>query len=80
VRDAARAERRELRATLSTAVRRLPERDRTVVLRYCFEPMTLSQIGEVLGASESRVSRLYTGAVLSLRAKLGGLVAARDGS
>lgn len=65
-----RVEHREQRAALTRAIRRLPDRDRTVVVLYYLEGMTLSQIGEVLGVTESRVSQLHTKAVLALRAKL----------
>ncbi len=60
----------ELRAQLSAAVNRMPEREKTVIVLYYFEGMTLAQIGEVLGVTESRVCQLHTKAVLSLRAKI----------
>ena len=60
---------RLLRATLT----RLTEREQTVVGLYYFEGMTLAQIGEVLGVTESRVCQIHTKAVLSLRTKLGDL-------
>lgn len=65
-----RVERRELRRALAGALARLPERERTVVVLYYLEGMTLAQIGDVLRVSESRVSQLHTKAVLALRAKL----------
>jgi RNA polymerase sigma factor FliA len=55
-----------LRATLG----RLSEREQTVLGLYYFEGMTLGQIGDVLGVTESRVCQIHTKAVLSLRAKL----------
>ncbi|ACU70447.1 RNA polymerase, sigma 28 subunit, FliA/WhiG [Catenulispora acidiphila DSM 44928] len=60
----------ETRALLARAVNSLPERDKTVVTLYYFEGMTLAQIGEVLGVSESRVCQIHTKAVLTLRGKL----------
>jgi RNA polymerase sigma factor for flagellar operon FliA len=65
-----RVERRELRAALSDAIAKLPERDRTVIVLYYLEGMTLAQIGAVLDVTESRVCQLHTKAVLALRAKL----------
>lgn len=65
-----RVEHTEQRAALRRAISRLPERDRTVVVLYYLEGMTLTQIGEVIGVTESRVSQLHTKAVLALRAKL----------
>jgi RNA polymerase sigma factor for flagellar operon FliA len=40
------------------------------VVLYYFEGMTLAQIGEVLGVTESRVCQMHTKAVLGLRAKM----------
>ncbi|HSK96949.1 MAG TPA: FliA/WhiG family RNA polymerase sigma factor [Euzebyales bacterium] len=65
-----RMERRELRAELASAISKLSERDRTVVVLYYLEGMTLAQIGQILQVTESRVSQLHTRAVLALRAKL----------
>jgi RNA polymerase sigma factor for flagellar operon FliA len=65
-----RMEHRELRAALAAAIDRLSERDRTVIVLYYLEGMTLSQIGDVLRVTESRVSQMHTRAVLALRAKL----------
>jgi RNA polymerase sigma factor for flagellar operon FliA len=36
--------------------------------------MTLAQIGETLGVTESRVSQIHSKAVLALRSRLGGNV------
>ncbi|MGH2886637.1 MAG: sigma-70 family RNA polymerase sigma factor, partial [Solirubrobacteraceae bacterium] len=62
----------ELRATLADAIARLPEREKIVVALYYYENLTLREIGEVLGVTESRVSQLHTKAVLRLRSKLAG--------
>ena len=51
---------------------RLPEREKLVVALYYYENLTLREIGEVLGVTESRVSQLHTKAVLRLRGKLAG--------
>jgi RNA polymerase sigma factor FliA len=67
-----RVERTEEQTALLGALERLPERDRTVIVLYYLEGMTLAQIGEVLQLSESRVSQLHTKAVLALRTKLAG--------
>ncbi|PKV83122.1 RNA polymerase sigma factor (sigma-70 family) [Streptomyces sp. TLI_146] len=37
---------------------------------YYYEGLTLAEIGNVLGVTESRVSQIYTKSVLQLRAKL----------
>lgn len=60
----------EMRAALLPAVRALPERDQVIVALYYFEGLTLSEIGQVLGVTESRVSQLHTRAALALRSTL----------
>jgi RNA polymerase sigma factor for flagellar operon FliA len=65
-----RVEHRELRVALAAAIDKLSERDRTVIVLYYLEGMTLSQIGDILRVTESRVSQMHTRAVLALRAKL----------
>ncbi|MBA3621200.1 MAG: RNA polymerase sigma factor WhiG [Euzebyales bacterium] len=60
----------ELRSMLGEALNRMGEREKTVLVLYYFEGMTLAQIGEVLGVTESRVCQMHTKAVLGLRTKL----------
>ena len=64
----------ELREALGEAIARLPEREKLVVTLYYYEELTLREIGEVLGVTESRVSQLHTKAILRLKARLGGSV------
>ena len=65
----------ELREALADAIARLPEREKLVVTLYYYEELTLREIGEVLGVTESRVSQLHTKAVLRLKARLAGAAA-----
>ncbi|HXO06804.1 MAG TPA: RNA polymerase sigma factor WhiG [Solirubrobacteraceae bacterium] len=62
----------ELRDRIADAIGALPEREKLVVALYYYENLTLREIGEVLGVTESRVSQLHTKAVLRLRSKLQG--------
>jgi RNA polymerase sigma factor FliA len=62
----------ELRATLADAIARLPEREKIVVALYYYDGLTLREIGEVLGVTESRVSQLHTKAILRLKGRLQG--------
>jgi RNA polymerase sigma factor for flagellar operon FliA len=64
----------ELRDRIAYAIAALPEREKLVVALYYYENLTLREIGEVLGVTESRVSQLHTKAVLRLRSKLAGEV------
>jgi RNA polymerase sigma factor for flagellar operon FliA len=60
----------ELKDRLANAIESLPDRERLVVALYYYENLTLREIGEVLGVTESRVSQLHTKAVLGLRGLL----------
>jgi RNA polymerase sigma factor for flagellar operon FliA len=62
----------ELRDRIADAIAALPEREKLVIALYYYENLTLREIGEVLGVTESRVSQLHTKAVLRLRSKLSG--------
>jgi RNA polymerase sigma factor FliA len=62
----------ELRNRIADAISALPEREKLVVALYYYENLTLREIGEVLGVTESRVSQLHTKAMLRLRSKLAG--------
>src|SRR5688500_5160232 len=62
----------EVKDAIADAIARLPEREKLVVTLYYYEDLTLREIGEVLGVTESRVSQLHTKAILRLKARLGG--------
>jgi len=52
---------------LADAIEQLPENMRLAVTMYYLEDMRMKEIGEVLGLSESRVSRLLAAAELQLK-------------
>jgi RNA polymerase sigma factor FliA len=60
----------DIPAGFLSAVRELPERDQIVVALYYWERLTLAEIGQVLGVTESRVSQLHSRATLTLRRRL----------
>jgi RNA polymerase sigma factor for flagellar operon FliA len=60
----------EMKAILTDAVNRLPEREKIVITLYYYEGLTLAEIGTVLGVTESRVCQMHTKAVLALRGKI----------
>jgi RNA polymerase sigma factor for flagellar operon FliA len=59
----------ELKDRLADSIESLPERERLVIALYYYENLTLREIGEVLGVTESRVSQLHTKSVLALRSR-----------
>ncbi len=63
----------EIKDRLTEAVASLPEREQLVVALYYYENLTLREIGEVLGVTESRVSQLHTKAVMRLKSALQGV-------
>jgi RNA polymerase sigma factor FliA len=60
----------EVKDRLTEAIGSLPEREQLVVALYYYENLTLREIGEVLGVTESRVSQLHTKAVMRLKSGL----------
>ncbi len=60
----------DLKDRIADAIARLPEREKLVIALYYYENLTLREIGEVLGVTESRISQLHTKAVLRLRSRM----------
>jgi RNA polymerase sigma factor for flagellar operon FliA len=60
----------ETRRVLSDAINRLPDRERLVVTLYYFEGLTLAEIGNVLGVTESRVCQIHAKSVMSLKNRM----------
>jgi RNA polymerase sigma factor for flagellar operon FliA len=60
----------EMKEILAEAIERLSERERTVIALYYYEGLSLKEIGQILGVTESRVSQMHTKSVLRLRARL----------
>jgi len=60
----------DLKDRIAESIARLPEREKLVIALYYYEALTLREIGEVLGVTESRVSQMHTKAVLRLRSRM----------
>jgi RNA polymerase sigma factor for flagellar operon FliA len=60
----------EMKSRLAAAIDALPKREKIVIALYYYENLTLREIGEVLGVTESRVSQLHTKAILRLKGRL----------
>lgn len=61
---------KEIKNILSYAIQELSEKERQIISLYYFEELTLKEIGEVLGLTESRICQLHNSIILKLRAKL----------
>ncbi|HEX3033450.1 MAG TPA: RNA polymerase sigma factor WhiG [Bacillota bacterium] len=64
------AEYAEIKSMLAEAIDKLPERERLVIALYYYEGLTLKEIGQVLGVTESRISQMHAKAILRLRGRL----------
>jgi RNA polymerase sigma factor for flagellar operon FliA len=60
----------EMRQILAEAINGMPEREKIVLTLYYYEGLTLAEIGQVLGVTESRVCQIHTKSVIHLRAKI----------
>ena len=60
-------EEKNVKKELEEALKRLPERERTIMVLYYHENMTLKEIGDAISISESRVSQLHAQAITKLK-------------
>ena len=60
-------EEKDVKKELEEALKRLPERERTIMVLYYHENMTLKEIGDAINISESRVSQLHAQAIMKLK-------------
>lgn len=60
----------ELKKDLAKAIEELTEKEKVVLNLYYYEELTLKEIGDVLGYTESRICQIHAKAILKLRAKL----------
>ena len=60
----------EMRQLLAESINNMTEREKIVLTLYYYEGLTLADIGNVLGVTESRVCQIHTKSVLRLRSRL----------
>jgi len=60
----------ELKEVVADRIRGLPKNEQIVVSLYYYDGLTLREIGEVLGLTESRISQIHTKTVIKLRTRL----------
>ena len=61
------AEEKNVKYQLEKALKRLPERERIIMVLYYQENMTLKEIGETINMSEFRVCQLHAQAIMKLK-------------
>jgi RNA polymerase sigma factor for flagellar operon FliA len=60
----------ELQQHLTEAITSLTEKEQLVLSLYYFEELTMKEVGNVMGYTESRISQIHTKAMLKLRTRL----------
>ena len=61
------AEEQNVKQELEKALKRLPERERIIMVLYYQENLTLKEIGETINMSESRVCQLHAQGIMKLK-------------
>ena len=67
-------ERDELKKMLTESLEILTEKERKVIVLYYYEDLTLKEISNILGVSESRISQLHTRALQKMRGRMGNYI------
>ena len=73
-------ERKEVRDLLVRAISALPKRMGQLMDLYYFRGMSMVEVGQEMGVSESRVSQIHSQAIRTLRTIIDGLLDSRGGS
>lgn len=63
-------EQNELRALIAQIIEELPPREKHILALYYQEDLTLREIGEILGITESRVCQIHSQTITRLRGRL----------
>jgi RNA polymerase sigma factor for flagellar operon FliA len=66
----------ELRRDLVRAIQQLPERERQIINLYYGDALTMREVAEIIGVSETRVSQIHARAIERMRNALGAVHAA----
>ena len=60
----------ELQDIMVKAIDALPDKEKLLISLYYYEELTMKEIGQIMGYTESRISQLHTQAMVRLRSKL----------
>lgn len=52
------------------AIDALPDKEKLLISLYYYEELTMKEIGQIMGYTESRISQLHTQAMVRLRSRL----------
>ncbi|NLL79775.1 MAG: FliA/WhiG family RNA polymerase sigma factor [Clostridiales bacterium] len=64
-------EQSELKQMLKEALELLTEKEKKVIVLYYYEDLTLREISNILGVSESRISQLHTRGLQKMKGRMG---------
>lgn len=60
----------ELQDIMVRAIDALPDKEKLLISLYYYEELTMKEIGQIMGYTESRISQLHTQAMVRLRSRL----------
>ena len=60
----------ELQEVMVRAIEALPDKEKLLISLYYYEELTMKEIGQIMGYTESRISQLHTQAMFRLKHKL----------
>jgi len=60
----------EIKKILAQAIERLSQKEKTIISLYYYDEMTLKEIGQIMGFTESRICQIHSKVILKLRAHL----------
>ncbi len=69
----------EVKELLVKSITKLPEKEKLVISLYYYEQLTMREIGEIMGYTESRISQMHTTAMMRLRGDINALREELDG-
>ena len=65
-----RMEREEMTTMLARAIQELPDKQRQIIILYYHRELTMKQVSQVLGLTESRISQLHSAALFKLSVRM----------
>jgi RNA polymerase sigma factor for flagellar operon FliA len=60
----------QLQEIMVRGIEALPDKEKLLISLYYYEELTMKEIGQIMGYTESRISQLHTQAMMRLRARL----------